>query len=269
MAPRNRDTETPEDFLLRTSYAPRQSGQSGDGGRHAYKQSSTSPQKLRRAAQGDREARTQATTSGSSDRAGRAAPPVRKGGGTSVERYGAVATGAGARRNAQDARTGGADHGVANRGSSLPDDSGEVGAFDQFEKPPKKKAKSHQARERERREEAAISLQDIFQKFSKTRATRKDKAYRELQQDLSDNASVLILSGQITMKEIVATITDLEEYLKGEDLPDGDDPTTYLSKWLQGDIPGDEFDAPQSVPPQSVSGPGSKVTPILATERDR
>jgi hypothetical protein len=118
-------------------------------------------------------------------------------------------------------------------------------------------------------------LQDIFRKFSKTRATRKDKAYRELQQDLSDNASVLILSGQITMKEIVATITDLEGYLQGEETPDGDDPTTHLSKWLRGEISDDAFDLPpepsqarESVPAQSIPTPRSKITPILAAERE-
>lgn len=148
------------------------------------------------------------------------------------------------------------------------------GAFDQFEGPPTidkpPKRMSSAERERQTREESAISLQEIFRKFSKTRATRKDRAYRELQQDLSENASVLIMSGQITMKEIVATITELEEYLQGEELPEGDDPITYLSKWLRGESPGDEFDHKHvNVSPQpSASKPGAgKVTPITAAER--
>lgn len=112
-----------------------------------------------------------------------------------------------------------------------------------MDKPPKEPSRSQT--DKQRREAAAVSLQDIFQKFSKTRVTKKAQAYRELQTDLADNADVLILSGQITMKEIVATIQDLEQYLQGEELPEGDDPITYLSKWLRGEIPGDEFDNPE------------------------
>lgn len=123
-----------------------------------------------------------------------------------------------------------------------------MGAFCQFEspsvdRPPKEPTRAQT--EKQRREEAAVSLQEIFQRFSDTRRTKKAQAYRELQQDLADNADVLILSGQITMKEIVSTIQDLEQYLQGEELPEGDDPTTYLSKWLRGEIPGDEFDNPE------------------------
>lgn len=109
--------------------------------------------------------------------------------------------------------------------------------------PGKRKSKS----EKERREESAISLQAIFFKFSTNRAKRKGQAYKELQQDLAENAETLIMSGQITMKEIVSTIKELEDYLQEEEVPDGDDPITYLSKWLRGEIKGDEFDSPEMI----------------------
>ena len=89
---------------------------------------------------------------------------------------------------------------------------------------------------RERVNEAAQILRNIFVSFSAAREERKGAAYRQLQRDLSANADVLILSGQITLPQIIDTMQKMEEYLgTGEAEDSGQDASEVLHRWLMGE----------------------------------
>ena len=94
-----------------------------------------------------------------------------------------------------------------------------------------------------KRAAAAQVLRDIFSSFSVAREERKGTAYRQLQRDLSAHADVLILSGQITLPQIIDTMQKMEEYLgSGEHEDTGEDASVRLMKWLNGED-AEEFDA--------------------------
>lgn len=83
---------------------------------------------------------------------------------------------------------------------------------------------------------AATILRQIFTAFSSERESRKGAAYRQLQRDLSANADVLILSGQITLPQIIDTMQKMEEYLgTGEAEDSGQEASEVLHRWLQGE----------------------------------
>lgn len=96
----------------------------------------------------------------------------------------------------------------------------------------------------ERVRSAREVLSKIFAAFSRERDTRKSAAWRQLQRDLSDNAEVLIMSGQITLPQMIDTMQKLEEYMGGGDHDDqGADPAALVGAWLRGETaPTDEFD---------------------------
>ena len=88
-------------------------------------------------------------------------------------------------------------------------------------------------------------LSKIFAAFSTARDTRKGAAWRQLQRDLSANAEVLIMSGQITLPQMIDTMQKLEEYMgSGGDEDQGQDAAELVGRWLRGEEPpSDEFDA--------------------------
>lgn len=89
-------------------------------------------------------------------------------------------------------------------------------------------------------------LSKIFAAFSTERDSRKGTAWRQLQRDLSTNAEVLIMSGQITLPQMIDTMQKLEEYMgSGGDEDQGQDAAELVGRWLRGEEgPSDEFDAP-------------------------
>jgi len=90
---------------------------------------------------------------------------------------------------------------------------------------------------------AAAILRSIFTAFSSAREEKKGAAYRQLQRDLSAHADILILSGQITLPQIIDTMQKMEEYLgTGEAEDSGQDASEVLHRWLSGEDQSD-FDA--------------------------
>ena len=94
---------------------------------------------------------------------------------------------------------------------------------------------------------AAAILRTIFTSFSTAREERKGTAYRQLQRDLSAHADVLILSGQITLPQIIDTMQKMEEYLgTGEAEDSGQDASEVLHRWLSGEDQSDFDQKPEA-----------------------
>jgi hypothetical protein len=93
-------------------------------------------------------------------------------------------------------------------------------------------------------------LSKIFESFSTARDERKGAAWRQLQRDLSLNAETLIMSGQITLPQMIDTMQKLEEYMGGAGEEDsGKDAAAQVGAWLRGEeLPSDEFDVDNSAP---------------------
>lgn len=87
-------------------------------------------------------------------------------------------------------------------------------------------------------------LSKIFAAFSTERDSRKGAAWRQLQRDLSLNAETLIMSGQITLPQMIDTMQKLEEYMGGSGEEDsGKDAAAIVGAWLRGEEPdSQEFD---------------------------
>lgn len=102
-------------------------------------------------------------------------------------------------------------------------------------------------------------LSRIFSEFSTARDSRKGAAWRQLQRDLSSNAEVLIMSGQITLPQMIDTMQKLEEYMGGGGEEDGgQDAAELVGRWLRGEEPpSDEFDAAPAAPKEA----GNAATP--------
>lgn len=91
-------------------------------------------------------------------------------------------------------------------------------------------------------------LSRIFSAFSTERDSRKGAAWRQLQRDLSLNAETLIMSGQITLPQMIDTMQKLEEYMGGSGEEDqGKDAAAVVGAWLRGEeAASPEFDVAQS-----------------------
>jgi hypothetical protein len=92
-------------------------------------------------------------------------------------------------------------------------------------------------------------LSKIFAAFSTARDSKKGAAWRQLQRDLSTNAETLIMSGQITLPQMIDTMQKLEEYMGGSGEEDsGHDAAEIVGAWLRGEEPpSSEFDVDNSV----------------------
>jgi len=95
---------------------------------------------------------------------------------------------------------------------------------------------------------ARAVLSKIFAAFSSERDARKGAAWRQLQRDLSSNAEVLIMSGQITLPQMIDTMQKLEEYMGSSgDEDSGKDAAALVGAWLRGEEAAtDEFDVAES-----------------------
>jgi hypothetical protein len=93
-------------------------------------------------------------------------------------------------------------------------------------------------------------LSKIFAAFSTARDSKKGAAWRQLQRDLSTNAETLIMSGQITLPQMIDTMQKLEEYMGGSGEEDsGHDAAEIVGAWLRGEEPpSSEFDVDNSTP---------------------
>jgi hypothetical protein len=129
----------------------------------------------------------------------------------------------------------------------LPSDKAPVNA-PVVEKKPEAPARSEPALpfSKESITSAAAILRQIFTAFSSAREEKKGAAYRQLQRDLSAHADILILSGQITLPQIIDTMQKMEEYLGTGDAEDsGQDASEVLHRWLSGEDQSD-FDPKSS-----------------------
>lgn len=90
----------------------------------------------------------------------------------------------------------------------------------------------------------------IFESFSAERETRKGAAWRKLQHDLSTYADILILTGQITLPQMIDTMQKLEEYMGGSGEEDsGKDAAAIVGAWLRGEETlAEEFDVDKQPP---------------------
>lgn len=106
----------------------------------------------------------------------------------------------------------------------------------------------------ERINSAREVLSRIFAAFSTERDSRKGAAWRQLQRDLSLNAETLIMSGQITLPQMIDTMQKLEEYMGGSGEEDqGKDAAAVVGAWLRGEEPAStEFDVAQSSPRDNI-----------------
>jgi len=95
---------------------------------------------------------------------------------------------------------------------------------------------------------ARVVLSKIFESFSTARDEKKGAAWRQLQRDLSSNAEVLIMSGQITLPQMIDTMQKLEEYMGSSgDEDSGKDAAALVGAWLRGEEAAtDEFDVAES-----------------------
>jgi len=91
-------------------------------------------------------------------------------------------------------------------------------------------------------------LSKIFEAFSTARDEKKGAAWRQLQRDLSTNAEVLIMSGQITLPQMIDTMQKLEEYMGSSgDEDSGKDAAALVGAWLRGEEEAThEFDVAES-----------------------
>jgi hypothetical protein len=63
---------------------------------------------------------------------------------------------------------------------------------------------------------------------------KRDAAYRELQDDLARNMDLLTASGLVSIKELLATITSLEEFIKSDAPIKGETFIEVLANFLTG-----------------------------------
>lgn len=110
--------------------------------------------------------------------------------------------------------------------------------------------------ESEKVQSARQVLSRIFAAFSTERDSRKGAAWRQLQRDLSLNAETLIMSGQITLPQMIDTMQKLEEYMGGSGEEDsGKDAAAAVGAWLRGE---------ETAPPEFDVAPGARRDTIPA-----
>jgi hypothetical protein len=80
----------------------------------------------------------------------------------------------------------------------------------------------------------------VYSSFSTRRHGHKGEqvaAWMQLQKDLADNAGSIVPSFT-SLKDLTATLMDIEAMLKGKQGDAGESPAEYLAKWLSDDKGG-------------------------------
>jgi len=75
------------------------------------------------------------------------------------------------------------------------------------------------------------TLHSIGQRFNELRRESMAAAYRYLQEALMSNVDVLVPT-VIPLKDFLATVAELETFLKGSVSQTGQSPIEYLQQWL-------------------------------------
>lgn len=81
------------------------------------------------------------------------------------------------------------------------------------------------------------TLHSIGERFNELRKQSMGAAYRYLQEALMTNVDVLVPT-VIPLKDFLAAVTELEDFLKGSVSQAGQSPIEYLQRWLNA--PADE-----------------------------
>jgi len=84
-------------------------------------------------------------------------------------------------------------------------------------------------------EEAKRVFADIGERFNQNRKKSKASAYEQYQRDLMDNMDILVLGEVISLKDITATITDLEGFMRDNTSDQGKSQAQLLAEWLSVD----------------------------------
>jgi hypothetical protein len=78
---------------------------------------------------------------------------------------------------------------------------------------------------------AAAVLEEVFREFADLRKEGRNKAWTDLEDKVSRNASVLVASGLITAKDMVGMLIDIEQFRKA-DSGGGEMPGDQIASWL-------------------------------------
>lgn len=85
------------------------------------------------------------------------------------------------------------------------------------------------------RADARELLSAIGKRFAKNRSLGKSDAYSQYQMELSENMSVLVMGGVLTLKELTVLLMDLESFIKGAS-KEGETPAMKLAQFLRGEL---------------------------------
>lgn len=89
-------------------------------------------------------------------------------------------------------------------------------------------------------------FREIGARFNENRRKSKATAYERYQHDLMENMDTLVLGGVIELKEITATITNLEQYMRDNTGDQGKSQAQLLAEWLRVPVADIASPAPQS-----------------------
>ena len=78
---------------------------------------------------------------------------------------------------------------------------------------------------------AGAALRSIFTEYNRLREIGRSPAWAELQKRLADSGSLLITTGMISLKDVVGTLQNIEEFRKSEG---GNQtlPADFIAQWL-------------------------------------
>ena len=79
--------------------------------------------------------------------------------------------------------------------------------------------------------EAGEALRSIFTEYNRLREIGRSPAWAELQKRLAESGSLLITTGMISLKDVVGTLQNIEEFRKSEG---GNQtlPADFIAQWL-------------------------------------
>ncbi len=88
-----------------------------------------------------------------------------------------------------------------------------------------------------RHADASAVITEVYTRFATTRKQDRVTAWLNLQHDLATNAGVLIPTAT-SLKDMNASLADIEAMLKGQQGDAGKSPAEYLAEWLGGTTEG-------------------------------
>lgn len=126
---------------------------------------------------------------------------------------------------------------VARRSPPIPQPSGTSESEDESESsnPDSRVAGGKSTPSEADRANARKLFRAIGKRFNENRKKSKSSAYEQYQRDLMENMDTLLLGGVIELKEITATVTNLEVFMKSDISETGKSQSEMLAEWLRID----------------------------------